>query len=165
MTELTTERLGLRTDALRAQPELKQVVDAVFGADEEPLDSVLERARRLMRTRKVVVWEADPLTFSFTYVSPEAEDLLGYPLARWHEPGFWQSQVVHPEDVGDAVSHCAMATAAGADHDFEYRARTARGAVIRVHDVVHVLKGSLGFASRLRGIMFPVQDVGGAASA
>lgn len=158
MTELTRELQGLRIDALRAQPELKQVVDAVFGADEEPLDAVSDRARRLMRERSVVVWEADPLTFTFTYVSPEAEELLGYPLARWREPGFWQSQVVYPEDAGDAVSHCAIATAAGVDHDFEYRACTAGGNVIRVHDVVHVVKGALGFASRLRGIMFPAGD-------
>lgn len=155
MTELA-ELQGLRTDALRAQPELQEVVDAVFGADEDSVEVVLQRARRLMTDRPVIVWEADPLTFTFTYVSPEAEAVLGYPAARWREPGFWQATVVHPEDVGDAVSHCAIATAAGVDHDFEYRARSAGGAVVRVHDVVHVLKGPLGFASCLRGIMFPV---------
>lgn len=159
MTELSGDLQGVRIDALRTQPELHKVVNAVFAADEEEIEAVRERARRLMPERKVVVWEADPLTFTFTYVSPEAEDLLGYPPALWGERDFWQSHIVHPDDVGDAVSHCAVATAAGVDHDFEYRARTAQGSVLRVHDVVHVLKGPLGFASCLRGIMFPVDRV------
>lgn len=158
MSDIAADVRGVRTDALRAQPELYELVQAVFGADDDPIESVVARARRLMPGRKVVVWEADPLTFSFTYVSSEAEDLLGYPMGNWCAAGFWQSHVVHPDDVGDAVSHCAVATAAGVDHDFEYRARTSFGSVLRVHDVVHVLKGPLGFASCLRGIMFPVQD-------
>lgn len=156
MTHVNERLPGVRADALRSRPELQKMVDAVFGTDDDGVEAVLVRARRLMPQQCVIVWEADPLTFSFTYVSPEAERLLGYPAERWHQPDFWRSQVVHPDDVGDAVSHCAIATAAGVDHDFEYRARAADGSVLRVHDVVHVLKGPLGFASRLRGIMFPV---------
>lgn len=149
-------RERVRTDCLREQPQLQQALRTVFGGDDEPVAQMLARARQLLPGRGAVVWEADPLTFAFTYVSPEAEDLLGYPMAAWHEPDFWKTQVVHPEDVADAISHCAMATAAGADHDFEYRARTADGRILQVHDVVHVLKGPLGFASCLRGIMLPV---------
>jgi PAS domain-containing protein len=158
MSELVGELQGIRPDALRTQPALKRIVDTIFGVDDEDIQAVIARARQLLPQRKVVVWEADPLTFTFTYVSPEAEALLGYPAAQWCSPGFWQSQVVHPDDVADAISHCAVATAAGADHDFEYRARTAQGGLLRVHDVVHVLKGPLGFATCLRGIMFAVQD-------
>lgn len=149
---------GLVIDSLRRQPQLARAVLAVFGEDDDPLDAVVERAARLLPGSPVVVWEADPLTFSFTFVSREAEELLGHPSQRWMEPGFWREQLVHPDDLADAMSHCAMATAAAADHDFEYRARTAAGDVVRVHDVVHVLKGPLGFASRLRGLMFPAQE-------
>jgi PAS domain-containing protein len=156
MSDTALELQGLRIDALSEQPELQALVRAVFGPDDDEVPQVLERARHLFEGRPVVVWEADPLTFSFTYVSPEAQDLLGYPVEAWMQPGFWNSQVVHPEDAGDALSHCAMATAAGTDHDFEYRALHAHGHAVRVHDVVHVLKGPLGFATRLRGIMFPV---------
>lgn len=87
MTELSGDLQGVRIDALRTQPELHKVVNAVFAADEEEIEAVRERARRLMPERKVVVWEADPLTFTFTYVSPEAEDLLGYPPALWGGAG------------------------------------------------------------------------------
>lgn len=161
MNELATTQRGLRVDALRSQPALVGLVDAVFGRDDDSLREVQARARQLMPQHKVMVWEADPLTFSFTYVSPEAQDLLGYPMSDWTQPGFWQKRVVHPADAADALSHCAIATAAGLDHDFEYRAVTSSGDVVRVHDVVHVLKGPLGFATRLRGIMFPVDGACG----
>lgn len=127
MTHVHERLPGVRTDALRSQPELQKMVDAIFGADEDGVEAVLLRARRLMPHACVVVWEADPLTFTFTYVSPEAERLLGYPAERWLKSDFWGSRIVHPDDVGDAVSHCAIATAAGVDHDFEYRARAADG--------------------------------------
>lgn len=148
----------LRTDLLAEQPALQRVVRSIFGSDEDTMQAVVDRAHSLLGDRTVMVWEADPLTFSFTYVSPEAEQLLGFAQPRWKETGFWSAHVVHPDDVGDALSHCALATAAGEDHDFEYRARTADGRVVRVHDVVHVLKGPLGFVSALRGIMFPVPE-------
>lgn len=159
MRELSPEQQGVRKDALRSRPQLQQLVKAIFGADEDDVEAVRERARRLIPDCQVIVWEADPLTFTFTYVSPEAEQLLGHPEQRWRQPDFWRAEIVHPDDVGDAVSHCAIATAAGIDHDFEYRARTVGGDFLRVHDVVHVLKGPLGFVSCLRGIMLPVDDV------
>jgi len=148
---------ALRTDLLRAQPALQALMQAIFGADDEPVTAVLARAHGLLPQSTVMVWEADPLTFSFLYVSPEAEAILGYPVAQWKQKDFWTSQVVHPVDLADALSHCAMATAAGVDHDFEYRARSADGRVLQVHDIVHVMKGPLGFASRLRGVMIPVK--------
>lgn len=151
-----TEMQEIRTDSLRHRPDLQRRVAAILGSDDEPLEVVVARAASQFPGTPVVVWEADPLTFSFTYVSPSAERLLGFPPARWVEPNFWKDTLVHPDDQADAISHCAMATAAGMDHDFEYRARTAAGEVVRLHDVVHVLKGPLGFASCLRGVMFPV---------
>jgi len=148
---------ALQTDLLRTQPALHALMQAIFGTDDDPVAAVLERAHKLMPQSTVMVWEADPMTFSFTYVSPEGEKLLGYPVAQWKQTGFWTSQVVHPDDVTDAISHCAMATAAGVDHDFEYRARGADGQVLKVHDIVHVMKGPLGFVAGLRGVMIPVK--------
>jgi hypothetical protein len=66
--------------------------------------------------------------------------------------------VVHPGDASDAVAYCALATAQGRDHDFQYRARTADGHTVLLHDVVHVIKGHLGVASKLRGIMVPLEE-------
>lgn len=144
---------ALRVETLLDQPELSQRLVAVFGSPDDSIDRVVARAGALLPERQVIVWEGDPQTFIFSYVSPAAETILGYPVARWFEAGFWTGTIVHPDDASHAVSYCALATGQGRDHDFQYRARTADGATVLLHDVVHVIKGRRGVASKLRGIM------------
>jgi PAS domain-containing protein len=130
----------------------------IFGSPRDAIADVDARAVRLLPDRPVIVWEGDPQTFIFSYVSASAEALLGYSVESWKEPGFWARTVVHPDDSSDAVAYCALATGQGRDHDFQYRARSACGKTILLHDVVHVIKGPSGVASRLRGIMVPLHD-------
>jgi PAS domain-containing protein len=149
---------ALQVESLMERPQLAVRLDAIFGQPSDAIEDVAARAVRLVQDVPVIVWEGDPETFIFSYVSPTAEQVLGYPVARWREPGFWARTVVHPEDASDAVAYCALATGQGRDHDFQYRARTADGRTVLLHDVVHVIKGPLGVATRLRGVMVPVQD-------
>jgi hypothetical protein len=51
-----------------------------------------------------------------------------------------------------------MATGNGRDHDFQYRARSADGRVVLLHDIVKVVKGKRGVAERLRGIMIEIPE-------
>lgn len=85
-----------------------------------------------------VVWEATPGTLAFTFVSPHAETLLGYPVSRWLEdPAFWPDHI-HPEDRDATVQACLAATAQGLNHRAEYRMIAADGRIVWVHDVVTV---------------------------
>lgn len=149
---------ALQVETLSDTPQLAEQLEAIFGRPADAIEDVTARATRILPGVPVIVWEGDPQTFEFSYVSPAAERVLGYPLALWREPGFWAKTVVHPADASDAVAYCALATAQGRDHDFHYRARTAEGETVLLHDVVHVIKGPLGVASRLRGIMVPVKE-------
>lgn len=149
---------ALRTDALLERPVLAEQLAAIFGPPTDPIEAVTARALRVLPDAPVIVWEGDPQTFVFSYVSPSAEDILGYPTASWTQPGFWARTVVHPDDASDAVAYCALATGQGRDHDFQYRARTADGRTVLLHDVVHVIKGRSGVAARLRGIMVPIEE-------
>ncbi|HKJ75203.1 MAG TPA: EAL domain-containing protein [Alphaproteobacteria bacterium] len=45
-----------------------------------------------------VVIEMDPGNDHISYVSQEAENLLGYPIDEWLRPGFWRRHI-HPEDA------------------------------------------------------------------
>ncbi|MFP4560799.1 MAG: putative bifunctional diguanylate cyclase/phosphodiesterase [Thiohalorhabdus sp.] len=67
----------------------------------EEKNRALERQARHFRTLldgvEAVVVEGDPNTLQLTYVSQEAGNLLGYPVTRWFQPGFWEEHV-HPED-------------------------------------------------------------------
>ena len=103
-----------------------------------------------------VVWEADPRTFQFTYVSRGAEALLGYSLQDWlSRPAFWV-ELLHPDDRDAAVAHCRAAVADGRNHDFEYRVITADGSVRWLRDIVSVGRDGAGGADRLSGLMIDV---------
>jgi PAS domain-containing protein len=129
-------------------------VARIFGADDDPMVLVEHRARQLLPDLRPIVWEGDAQTFQFSFVGGAAEEVLGHPASRWtSEPAFWADVVVHPDDRNDAIAFCALATGKGADHDFEYRARCADGRIVLLHDIVKVIKGPLGVAERLRGII------------
>jgi len=111
---------------------------------------------QLVRDVDAVVWEADPRTWVFTFVSQRAETLFGYPLSRWLEDsGFWAS-LIHPEDREQAVRTCSTATAQGRDHEFEYRMITADGKVLWIRDMVRVILNDTGEAVRLRGVLVDI---------
>jgi len=102
-----------------------------------------------------IVWEADAQTFCFSFVSPPAEKLLGYPASAWTEsPTFW-SDHIHPDDRDEAVRYCSACTARGEAHDFEYRMLTADGREIWLRDYVAVEMAD-GKPVTLRGVMVDI---------
>ena len=124
------------------------------GADERAREAE-RRHTRLVEDLGAIVWEADAATFLFTFVSPHAEALLGYPLHRWREPGFWEA-LVHPDDRASATAACREATVAGRDHFLEYRVVAADGRTVWIHDTARVVADAGGAVRRLHGIMVDV---------
>src|SRR5881628_2277373 len=48
----------------------------------------------LVNSIEGIVWEADATTFQFSFVSNQAERILGEPVARWlSEPTFWKDHL------------------------------------------------------------------------
>ncbi len=131
--------------------------EAVFGAPSDPMPLLAERARELLAGHEVIVWEADATTFVFSYVNPEAEEVLGYPASRWtDEPTFWADVVLHPGDRDESITYCVAETGKGCDHNFEYRAVAADGSIVRLRDIVRVVPAENGTPARLRGVMVVV---------
>lgn len=148
---------AVKTDLLVGRADFAATLVKVFGRASDPIELVEQRAAELLPGFQVIVWEGDPQTFQFSYVSDSAERVLGYGCARWvSEPDFWVETVVHPDDRSDAVAFCAVATGQGRDHDFLYRAVNADGQTVVLHDIVQVAKSPKGVPSRLRGIMIAV---------
>ncbi len=111
----------------------------------------------LVNTVDGIVWELDVPTFRFTFVSQQAERLLGYPAERWlQEPDFWQNHL-HPDDREPALSFCLRATEEMRDHEFRYRMIASDGRVVWLHDVVTVVVEN-GRPAKLRGIMVDVTE-------
>ncbi|HEX9799581.1 MAG TPA: PAS domain S-box protein [Thermoanaerobaculia bacterium] len=90
--------------------------------------------RSLVDSTRAVLWRADPATFRFTFVSPSAAALLGYPASRWLEdPDFWVKHL-HADDRAEAIATCQRETAKGRDHLMEYRMIHTDGRAVWVQD-------------------------------
>lgn len=110
--------------------------------------------RELIDSIDGIVWEVDVATFRFTFVSQQAERLLGYPRDAWYEPDFWVN-ILHPDDRGWAVEFCRSQTREMKAHVFEYRAVARDGRALWLRDLVSVIV-SEGRPVSLRGIMIDV---------
>jgi PAS domain S-box-containing protein len=109
---------------------------------------------KLVNSLDGIVWEADAETFRFSFVSPQAERILGYPLAQWLEPNFWRDHT-HPDDTDWCSAYCLDSTRRRRDHEFEYRMLAADGSVVWLHDIVSVKSEPDGLVC-LRGIMLDI---------
>ena len=112
--------------------------------------------RELLDDLDAIVWEADPQTVQFSFVSQKAERLLGYPVQRWlDEPDFWVN-LIHPEDRESVVASCAAAVQDLRHLVLDYRVLSAGGRILWVRGVVHVTGDAHGRASRLTGVMLDI---------
>jgi len=98
-----------------------------------------------------VVWETDACTLTFTYVSREAQRLLGYPIDDWYADQFWWEHL-HPEDREQTFRATEEATARGEDHELSYRLLAADGRTIWIQDRINVVMEN-GRPRWRRGIM------------
>ena len=114
----------------------------------------LHRYEALVHSIDGIVWEANATTFQFTFVSPQAERILGYPIADWLEPGFWQ-QRVYAGDRETIQAQCLQAVQARQNHELEYRMVAADGRIVWVKDIVSVVTEA-GAAVSLRGILLDI---------
>jgi PAS domain S-box-containing protein len=112
-----------------------------------------KRYRNLVEGLDAIVWEADPGTHGFTFVSRRAEPLLGYPVARWlAQPDFLET-LIHRDDRGRALALRRDALAAGLDYDLEYRVTTADQRIVRFRELGHVDRDEQGRPLRFCGLL------------
>jgi PAS domain S-box-containing protein len=124
---------------------------------EEALLESRQRHEELLRSIDGIVWECDPQTFAFTFVTEQAERMLGYPRERWlSEPTFWQDHL-HPQDRDAALAFCLKATADLQPHQLEYRMIAADGRAVWLRDITSVVAQD-GRPVRSRGILVDVTE-------
>jgi len=116
------------------------------------------RYGQLMETVEAIVWRADPASYQFTFVSRQAEEILGYPLARWLESADFFPNHLHPEDRIRVLEACDRETEKGRDHVLEYRMIAADGRAVWLHDKVTVVMEN-GRPIELIGIMVDITPV------
>ncbi|HEY8119407.1 MAG TPA: EAL domain-containing protein [Methylophilaceae bacterium] len=111
--------------------------------------------RELVESVQAIMWRATPEAV-FTFVSHEAEALLGYPLAEWTEnPNFWQEKI-YPEDRDWVMQYCKGESAKLQSHVFDYRMVAADGRVVWMQDIVRVIPNAYGQPQELVGVMLDI---------
>ncbi|WP_447975046.1 ATP-binding protein [Nitrospira sp. Kam-Ns4a] len=114
------------------------------------------RYQELVDSLDGIVWEADAETFRFTFVSPQAERLLGYPPARFLADLTWRD-VIHPDDYDQVISFCTKAVRERRNHELEYRMLTADGRVVWVRDLATVIV-ERGRPVKLCGVLLMINE-------
>ncbi len=119
---------------------------------EQAFGKMMHRYKNLVDSINGMVWEADASTRQFTFISQQAEAILGYPVEQWlSSPTFWVDHI-HPEDRSWAPQYCLEETRKHRGHTFEYRMLAADGRTVWIRDLVSVLLEN-GRVTKLRGIM------------
>lgn len=87
------------------------------------------RAHRFLEVARIIPWEANPSEWRFTFVGPQAQALLGHPLALWYSEDFF-TQCLHQDDRHIIYE---LFTNQQHDHfDLEFRLNHESGRVIWV---------------------------------
>lgn len=112
---------------------------------------------QMIEAVNVITWELDLATWRFTYVSPHAESLFGYPCDEWKKENFWVDHL-YPDDKDQALSFCLKKCEEKQDHNFEYRMIAADKSVVWVRNIVTVGTDEHG-AGFLHGTMINITDI------
>lgn len=145
------------TELERQETELRNKLNSVVEVrgDQKKVISERDKFHHLINEGvDGIVWEADAETFMFTFVSKGAEKILGYPLERWKEKGFWMNNI-YEDDRKGTIEYCLSCTRQLKNHEFEYRMIAADGRLVWLQDKVTVFSRR-GQPSLLQGIMIDV---------
>lgn len=124
---------------------------------EEAAAQARRRYEDLVNTVNGIVWEVDVRTMTFTFVSHQAEKMLGYPVEQWLTvPNFWVDHI-HPEDRQWAPAFCLEETRKKSGHTFEYRMLAADGRTVWLRDIVSVIVED-DLPVTLRGVMVDITE-------
>ncbi|UZR98203.1 PAS domain S-box protein [Chondrinema litorale] len=109
----------------------------------------------LINTIDGIVWEADPEDNQYTFVSKQAERLLGYPVEQWiKENDFWLNHL-HKEDKELLENSKFYNSGEKSSYEYEYRMIAADGRVVWLRDLATIiLKDNAPL--KIRGIMFDI---------
>ncbi len=111
----------------------------------------------LVESIDAIVWEGDPYTFRYQFVSPQSAKILGYrPEQLIESESFWRS-VIHPDDCERLLTFCKQEIAELRNHEIEYRVFAADGRTVWIKDYVTVLDEN-GTVTGCRGIMVDITE-------
>lgn len=134
-------------------------ITGVFGVARDITELVRsqEQFQALVNTIHGIMWEADPATLQISFVSSQAEPLLGYSRREWMEhPDFWEV-LIHPEDRDRVRALWKANVPRMKSFNLECRMISASGKVIWINNHVTVIGGQ-GKPALVRGIILDITE-------
>ena len=121
------------------------------------LEEAEARYRTLIETIPAVTYIADwDELGSFRYVSPQIEELLGFPSERWlGDTGIWEEHI-HPDDRDRVIAETRYAFRQQKAFDCEYRMIASDGRVVWVWERDTVIRDEVGEPHLTQGIITDV---------
>ncbi len=110
----------------------------------------------LIESLGAIVWKAEPVSLRFTFVSRQAEAILGYPREQWYRQNFLASRL-HPDDQLRILASCRRSVEEKRHRTLDYRMVTVEGTTVWLHNSIHVIMEG-GHAKELIGIMIDITD-------
>lgn len=115
-----------------------------------------DRFRELIEGLNVITYEFDLVNRRFTYISRQAEIILGYTQQEWKEPGFWYRHVAD-DDKQWALEYSNSQVSHIKDHEFEYRMIAVDGSVKWFKDIASVItEGEVPVT--LQGVLIDISE-------
>ncbi|HXV58674.1 MAG TPA: PAS domain S-box protein, partial [Gaiellaceae bacterium] len=97
-------------------------------------------------------------TSSSIYISPQIENLLGYPPLVWlSDPEFFV-KVLHPEDRERTLAAHRRAYETGESFSIKYRMQAKDGRIVWIHDEVTISKDERGRPTHAQGFLVDVSE-------
>ena len=117
-----------------------------------------ERLSELIGQIDAVVWEIDPLSQRYTFVSPRIESWLGYSASEWmNDVSINIERFVHPEDRARLAQSSPHLIAPGQPMAQEFRLLAANGTEVWVQEKVTVQYHEQQIL-RLHGVMIDITE-------
>lgn len=126
---------------------------------EEQLEETELRFRTLIEQIPAVTYlmQADG-DHRILYISPQMEQMLGYPVSRSLEnPRFWW-EIMHPDDVERIAAEEALIYQGRKPYCLEYRQRRPDGSYIWVRDEAVLVRDAQGRPLYWQGIIFDITE-------
>ena len=118
-------------------------------------EAAKRRFHDLVQGLELIVWEADPATREFTFVSRKVQDILGYTPESWTS-GAWMQHVCE-EDRARVTDHWANAAQTDVS-DCEYRGISVSGRLLWLRLITYTDREQSGEVRQLRGLIVDVTE-------
>jgi len=119
------------------------------------LESAEAQYRQLVQSVQAIVWKADSGAQRFSFVSEEAEPMLGFSVHEWLRTPNFRRLHLHPDDRDMVMDEIAIATADRRDFELEYRMISSDGKTVWVRDIARYVAGKDQHA-QLVGVMIDI---------